>query len=234
MPSGVRQLVAGQLAEVFFFRQDLLKQFLTTPRHIQLYTSPRAFEQDGGSAGGDYNPGRESIQLVLSRLFEGFFGETAGVCPFLHELGHMLDHFDVATGKMGKVEGLLPSLSPRDGPFFHPQARKLFLSGKRRELERYLARYQRTAKTSDPLPIGHPYVFQNNGEFIAGYFEMFFRNPNYFATQNEELYSAFMELLGYDPRKAWKQDFPFYIDQNRNFYSSGQQPWRPGLTIPND
>ena len=233
-PSGVRQLVAGQLAEVFFFRQDLLKQFLATPRHFQLYTSPRAFEQDGGSAGGDYNPGRESIQLVLSRLFEGFFGETPGVCPFLHELGHMLDHFDVATGRMGKVEGLLPGLSPRDGNFFNPQARRLFLSGKRLELERYLARYQRSANAGDPLPIGHPYVFQNNGEFLAGYFEMFFRNPNYFASQNEELYVAFVELFGYDPRKAWKQDFPFYIHQNRDFYLSGQRPWKPGLTIAND
>lgn len=202
MPRGVRQVVAGQVAEVFFFRRDFLEQFLATPRHIQLYTSSRAFEQDGGAAGGDYNPQRESIQLVLTRLFEGFFGETAGVCPFLHELGHMLDHFDVATGRMGKVEGLLPGLSPRDGVFFNAHARKLFISGKRRELERYLACFQRGAKASDLLPIGHPYVFQNDGEFIAGYFEMFFRNPNYFASQNQDLYSVFVELFGYDPRKA--------------------------------
>lgn len=234
MPSVIRQLVAGQLAEVFFVRRDILEQFLRTPRHFQLYASQRAFEGDGGAAGGDYNPGRQSIQLVVSRLFEGFFGETAGVCPLLHELGHMLDHFDVAAGKMGKVEGLLPSLSPRDGHYFNPQARKLFLAGKRLELERYLSFYQRKAKRDDPLPIGHPYVFQNDGEFIAGYFEMFFRNPNYFASQNETLYAAFVGVFGYDPRKAWKQDFPYYIDQNRDFYLSGSQPWKPGLTIPQE
>jgi hypothetical protein len=234
LPPGIRQVVAGQVAEVFFFQRDILEQFLASPRHFQLYTSSWAFQQDGGAAGGDYNPQRESIQLVYSRLFEGFFGETPGVCPLLHELGHMLDHFDIATGRMGRVEGLLPGLSPRDGAFFNPDARRLFLSGKRLELERYLARYQRSAKESDPLPIGHPYVFQNNGEFIAGYFEMFFRNPNYFAGQNQDLYAAFVELFGYDPRNAWKHDFPFYINQNREFYFSGQRPWKPGLTIPND
>src|SRR5689334_12838198 len=76
MPSGIREVVAGQVAEVFYFRREILEQFLATPRHFQLYTSPWAFQQDGGAAGGDYNPQRESIQLVYSRLFEGFFGET--------------------------------------------------------------------------------------------------------------------------------------------------------------
>ena len=188
MPPGIRQVLAGQIAEVFFYRRALLERFLAAPRHFQLYVNSTAFEQDGGVAGGDYDPQRESIQLVLRRVFEGFFGETAGVCPFLHELGHMLDHFEGATGRMGHTEGLLPGLSPRDGALFNPRARKLFISGKRLELKRYLARLQRTTKVNDPLPVGHPYVFQNDGEFIAGYFEMFFRNPNYFAIQNEELY----------------------------------------------
>ena len=234
MPPGIRQVLAGQIAEVFFQRRELLERVLAAPRHFQLYVDSAAFEQDGGVAGGDYNPQRESIQLVLRRVFEGFFGETAGVCPFLHEFGHMLDHFDAATGRMGHTEGLLPGLSPRDGAVFNPRARKLFISGKRLELERYLAQSQRTAKANDPLPVGHPYVFQNDGEFIAGYFEMFFRNPNYFAVQNEELYAAFVELFGYDPRNVWKQDFLFYINQNRDFYLSGERPGRPHLTIPND
>jgi hypothetical protein len=234
MPPSLRQVVAGQVAEVFFYRRELLERFLATPRHFQLYVSARAFEGDGGVAGGDYNPGRESVQLVLARVFEGFFGETAGVCPFLHEFGHMLDHFDAATGRMGHSEGLLPGLSPRDGTLFNPRARRLFILGKRLELERYLARYEGNANVNDPLPIGHPYVFQNDGEFIAGYFEMFFRNPNYFASQNQALYAAFVELFGYDPRKAWTQDFPFYLNQNREFYFSGQRPWTPHLTIPND
>jgi len=234
MPSGIQQVVAGQIAEVFFYRADFLERFLATPRHIQLYTTPKAFEQDGGSAGGDYDPQRKSIQLVVARLFEGFFGETAGVCPFLHEFGHMLDHFDAATGRMGRSEGLLPGLSPRDGSLFNLRARALFIKGKRLELERYLARYQSISKTDSVLPIGHPYVFQNDGEFIAGYFEMFFRNPNYFASQNQDLYTAFVELFGYDRRNAWKQDFPFYIEQNRSFYFSEQRPGPPHLTVPDD
>ncbi|HLO31183.1 MAG TPA: hypothetical protein VK249_18685 [Anaerolineales bacterium] len=234
MPSGIRQVVAGHIAEVFSYRTDILERFLAAPRHIQLYASARAFEEDGGVAGGDYNPQRESIQLVLRRLFEGFFGETPGVCPLLHELGHMLDDFDAATGGMGRSAGLLPGLSPRDGNLFNSRARSLFISGKRLELERYLARYRGTAKATDPFPIGHPYVFQTDGEFSAGYFEMFFRNPNYFAAQNPDLYAAFVELFGYDPRRAWKKDFQFYIDQNRDFYLSGQRPWTPHLNIPHD
>ena len=234
MPTCVRHIVAGHIAEVFFYKQNILERFLSNPRHFQLYATPRAFEQDGGVSGGDYNPGRGSIQLVLSRLFEGFNGETAGVCPFLHELGHMLDHFDVGSGRMGQVEGLLPGVSPRDGEAFNPLARKLFIAGKSLELERYLILYQGNFKRGDPLPIGHPYVFQNDGEFIAGYLEMFFRNPNYFEASNPDLYSAFVELFGYDPRGAWKQDFPHYVNQNREFYLSGRKPGKPNLTIPRD
>ena len=232
--SGIRYLVAGQIAEVFFHRPDLCERFFATPRHFQLYATARAFAKDGGVAGGDYNPARESIQLVVTRLFEGFFGPTAGVSPFLHEFGHMLDHFEAGTGAMGRPQGLLPGLSPTDGALFRPRARELFIAGKRLEMERYLARYHGTARPTDPLPIGHPYVFQNDGEFIAGYLEMFFRNPNYFAAQNQDLYIAFVELFGCDPRPAWPQDFPFYVDQNRNFYLSGQRPWTPHLSVPDD
>ena len=70
-------------------------------------------------------------------------------------------------------------------------------------------------------------------EFAAGYFEMFFRNPNYFAAQNPDLYQGYVELFNYDPRRAWKEDFPFYVTENRNFYLvSGQRPWTPNLTVP--
>jgi hypothetical protein len=231
-PGGVAELVAGQIAEVFYHRPAVLERFLAAPRHFQLYTNPEAFRRDGGFAGGIYNPQRESIQLVLARLFEGFFGETAGVCPFLHEFGHMLDHFDAGAGNIGRATGLLPGLSPQDGLLYRPAARRLFVSGKRLELERYLALRREAARTGSPLPIGHPYVFQNDGEFIAGYLEMFFRNPHYFAAQNYDLYQAFVELFGYDPREAWEEDFPFYVDQNRKFYLSGQQPAPPNLTIP--
>ena len=234
MPSGIRILVAGHIAEIFFRRRDILERFFATPRHIRLYTNPRAFEQDGGVGGGDYNPPRQSLQIPMVRLLEGFFGETAGVCPFLHEFGHMLDFFDAGSGKMGQSKGLLPGLSRKDGKIFTPNARKLFISGKRLELDRYLTRYQGSTKATDILPIGHPYVFQNDSEFLAGYLEMFFRNPNYFATQNQDLHAAFVELFGYDPRNAWKEDFPFYVNENRKFYLGGTMPSAPHLTIPKD
>lgn len=233
-PMGIRYLLAGQIAEVLFRQLELYQSFFATPRHFQLYVTSRAFAQDGGVAGGDYNPQRESMQLVVARLFEGFFGPMAGVCPFLHELGHMLDHFDAGAGKMGITEGLLPGMSPRDGVLFNPRARSLFIVGKRLEMERYLAIYRGSATQTDPLPIGHPYVFQNDGEFIAGYLEMFFRNPNYFAAQNQDLYLSFVEIFQCDPRNAWQQDFPFYINENRNFYLSGQKPWKPNISVPND
>ena len=233
LPRGAAHLVAGHLAEIFFYRRDILERFLSAPRHIWLYATPWAFERDGGQAGGTYHSDRETLQLVLARLFEGFYRETPGVAPFLHEFGHMLDFFDAGQGRMGRSYGLLPGLSPQDGAVYTPSARKLFLKGKRLELERYLARYRAQAKAGDPLPIGHPYVFQNDTEFAAGYFEMFFRNPNYFAAQNPDLYQAYVELFGYDPRRAWKEDFPFYVNENRNFYlTSGQRPWTPNLTVP--
>jgi hypothetical protein len=230
MPSAVRFLVAGHIAEIFFFRQDLLNRFFITPRHFQIYTTPEAFQQDGGIMGGCYNPQRESIQIVMARLFEGFNAAAPGVCPFLHEFGHMLDHFDASKGKMGRSVGLYPGLRISDGDIYHPRARELFLKGKRIERDRYLARH--TGDSSQPMPIGHPYVFQNDGEFLAGYLEMFFRNPHYFADQNPDLFEAYTELFGYDTRHAWMSDFPHYINANRSFYESGQAPPSSGLKIP--
>jgi hypothetical protein len=232
LPRDSRAIVAGHLAELFFYRRDILDRLLSTPRCFRLYPTAHAFEQDGGVAGGDFNPADECIQLVLSRLYEGFSGATPGVAPFLHEFGHMLDFFDAATSHIGHSAGLLPGLRPTDGAIYTPEARRQFLRGKRLELERYVRRYHGHAAPSEPLPIGHPYVFQNDTEFIAGYLEMFFRNPHYFAAQNPVLYDGFMQLFRQDPRQAWAADFPFYVEENRNFYLSGQRPWQPGLSVP--
>jgi hypothetical protein len=222
--------VAGHIAELFFYRQDILDALLRTPRHIWFYTTPEAFAKDGGIAAGCFNPQRGCLQLVLSRLYEGFNAKTPGVLPFLHEFGHLLDHADVGHSGPGAATGLYPGLRPADGPIYSPQARDLFLQGKRLELERYL-RLCDGAPPTDPLPIGHPYVFQNDGEFAAGYLEMFFRNPHYFAAQNPTLYEGYQRLFQQDPRQFWPQDFPFYVQQNRSFYQSGQRPARPGLTV---
>jgi hypothetical protein len=233
LPADSRAIVAGHLAEIFFYRRDILDRFLGTPRGFRLYATSQAFKADGGVAGGDFSPEKECIQLLLSRLYEGFSGPTPGVAPFLHEFGHMLDFFDAGSAGMGRSEGLLPGLSPSDGAIYTPEARRLFLKGKRLELERYLRHHDTlTIPPGEPPPIGHPYVFQNDTEFIAGYLEMFFRNPHAFAEQNPDLYEGFMELFRQDPRRAWAADFSYYIDENRRFYASGQRAWAPGLSVP--
>jgi hypothetical protein len=228
----IAYLIGGHLAELFYFRTDMVEQLLRATCRVRLYISQKAFAADGGMAGGCYNPRMSSVQLVLSRLFEGFSDKTPGVFPFLHEFGHLLDFFDAGTALSTMTSsGFLPGMRPTDGELYSAAARNWFIEGKRVELERYslLCKGQRNLA---PLPIGHPYVFQNDTEFIAGYLEMFFRNPNYFAEQNEILFKGFSTVFKQDPRAYWKQDFPFYVEQNRGFYLSGQRPPQPGITIP--
>jgi hypothetical protein len=233
--SDIARTIAAHLAETFFFRRDILERFLKKPKRVRLYKSAESFAKDGGVGGGCYQPKRIRIQLVASRLTEGFGGETPGVAPFLHELGHMLDHFNPRTGgTRQRCDGLLPGLHPNDGEVFTPNASELFIEGKRIEHERYLRWKEQTTQIKEQklMPIGHPYVFQNDGEFCAGYFEMFFRNPNYFAKQNETLFRAYVELFKWDPCQAWQKDFAYYVEQNRAFYLSGQPLWETRLTIP--
>jgi len=243
VPADVRALVAGQLVELFFYRPDLLAALLARPRHIWLYTSPRAFAQGGGVAGGDYDPATERLQLVLARLYEGYFADLPGVSPFIHELGHLLDCAELDPDAVtpsrrqrsrrhrGEVgSGLLPGLRHADGALFLPEARRRFLAGKRLEAQRY--RRCRAGDDADP-PIGHPYVFQTDGEFLAGHLELFLRTPHYFALRNPTLYSAFSLVFGQDPRQARASDFAFYVQENQRAYAPGHgQLDALGLTLP--
>jgi hypothetical protein len=234
LPPSARWLVAGHIVEILGQRRDILDAFLAEPRHIRLYTAPAAFADDGGVAGGDYDPAHERIQLGLSRLFEGFAGPMPGVAPFVHELGHMLDAFDPASGHMGLGRGLLPGLSASDGPLFDAEARRLFVAGKALEAQRYAARV-RGGASAEPLPLGHPYVFQNDGEFIAGYLELYFRTPNRFFQLNSQLAAAFAQLLRRDPRPTWPEDFAFYVTENEAAYSRGRgAPAPAGISVPRE
>lgn len=237
LPASARWIVAGHLVEVLGQRPDILAAFLGAPRHLRLYTSARAFADDGGIAGGDYDPTRERIQLGLERVFEGFGGARPGVAPFLHELGHMLDAYDVESGTMSRGRGLLPGLDPRDGALFTPEARRRFVSGKALEARRYAVLVARTGASPGlvpdaELPLGHPYVFQNDGEFLAGYLELFFRTPNRFGTLNPELFGGFAALLRQDPRPAWPVDFAYYVDANRAAYRGGSAIAPAGISLP--
>lgn len=235
-------LVAGHIVEVFFYRPDILDRLLRTGVHIHLYTDAAAYKADGGVAGGCYDTQQGCIKLVVSRLFEGFNQPAPGVAPFLHEFGHLLDFFDAAHLKQStKSFGWMPGMRQSDDRFppegadiFTPEARSAFVKGKRIEMQRYdkLAAGEQVDEAA--FPLGHPYVFQNNGEFLAGYLEMFFRNPHAFAAQNPDLYAAFSVLLKQDPCQYWEADFPFYVEQNRTFYRSGQRPAPHGLSLEND
>lgn len=223
--------VACHIAEIFFYRQDILEKLMSALLRIWLYGSQSDFKRDGGAAGGNFSLEKGGIQLVLSRLFEGFKDKTPGVAPFLHEFGHLLDHFDVKQGRLTGSHGTLPGMRPDEGNIYVPKARELFLKGKALEMERYTYLQEHDYSDDVSLPIGHPYVFQNDTEFIAGYFEMFFRNPHYFAQQNPDLYESFVLTFGQDPRKVWAADFPFYIEQNQGFYKGEKRPPQHGLSI---
>lgn len=232
LPPDAAALVAGQIVEVFFFRPDLLDRLLEAPARIWLYATRAAFQVHGGVGGGCYDPSCGAVRLELARVYEGFYSPRPGVAPLLHELGHLLDCFDPVRCVQGRATGLYPGMRPGDGVFETPEARAAFLRGKRLELERYRRRRDGRAAPGEPLPIGHPYVFQNDGEFLAGYLELFFRSPHAFAERNPDLHAGYAAWLGQDPRRVWDSDFSFYLDENRRFYlESGERPWPPGLTV---
>lgn len=220
-------IVAGHLAELYFYRRDILDQVLAVSPRIWLYTTPNAFKLGGGVAGGNYSHKLRGIQLVLSRLYEGFYGRAPGVAPFLHEFGHLLDFF--GAGKNTGI-GLPPGLRKGE-PAYFANAHQYFRQGKQIELDRYRRCCEGRWQAGDPIPTGHPYLFQNDSEFLAGYLEMFFRNPHYFSQNNPALYKGFAGLFQQDPRRVWEQDFPYYIQSNRDTYMSGNRPQQPRLSI---
>lgn len=234
-PADVLYLAAGQIVEVLFYRPDLLACLFWTPRHFWLYATPDVYKRDGGVAGGCYHPGHGAVMMLLARLYEPFYTPRPGGAPFVHEFGHMLDYFDPRRGALPASTGLLPGMRPSDGAIFTPQARVNFLEGKRLEMQRYMRYVEGNAVPGEPHPVGHPYVIQNDTEFIAGYLEMFFRNPNFFAAQNRPLFEGFAAVLRQDPRRAWPEDFPVYVADNRKAYQEGvQHRFRMGLTLPTE
>ncbi len=230
VPEGVRLIVAGHILEVLFFKPEMLARFFKDRRSFWVYPTLKAFREGGGSGGGNYHPVLRCIRLYMQRFFEGFYGSMPGQAPFLHEFGHMLEHFNSRRGMMLLGTRLLPGMLESDGSLYNPEARTLFLEGKRIEKERYQAWNLSAGAGGGQMPLGNPYVFQSDGEFIAGYFEMFFRNPHTFADKNITLYRAFERLFGWDPRQAWEQDFDAYVRSNRLVYESGKPLKAAGLT----
>jgi hypothetical protein len=208
----IRFLIACHLTEIFYGSPEILDWLLRVKCRFLFYKTQKAYADAGGVGGGCYRPDKNAIQMLLSRLFEGYSEKEPGVAPLLHELGHMLDH---SSGALG----LLPRMNARQKVIFDADMRDLFTRGKQIEAGRYELLRLGKAHRGMPVPIGGPYTLSNNGEFIAGYVEMFFRNPHYFEKNNATLYEAFRRVFNIDPRAFWKRDFQRYINENRDAYA---------------
>ncbi len=227
LPEGVRVLVAGQLLEMYYYRPDLLQYVISRRRSFWIYPTAKSYQYSGGKGGGEYHPVLRAVRIGMQRLFEGYYAPLPGASPLLHELGHLLESLN---GKWwySAGSGLLPGLM--EGAFFNPEAFSLFKAGKAVEAERYKNCQQGQAPDEDAQPLGSPYLFQNDHEFIAGYLEMFFRNPHAFARRNVMLYRAFERIFGWDPRDALSQDYQGYLAANQKEYARGRITTRPGLS----
>lgn len=227
LPDGVGVIIAGHLLEVYFFRPEFLELVLSKRRSFWIYPTLAAYKKAGGSGGGDYHPVLRCIRMPMARLLEGFYGSEPGTTPFLHELGHLLESLNTSWW-WPRGNGLLPGL--QDDEYLDTEAQALFLAGKNLEAERYRLWQKSPLQTSIPQPVGSTYLFQNDHEFIAGYLEMFFRNPHHFARQNITLYRAFERLIGWNPRQVRQKDFASYIEANQKEYAEGSISRQHGLT----
>ena len=226
-----RWIAGGYMAEALWGRRDLLRRLLARPRVINLYTSEIALEQYGGKGSGPSARGG-SIDLPLAALYIGFYTEMPGVAPFLASLGRMLDQCDGRSGESVAASGVPLGMNRQDGPLRNARARELFLSGKRLEKVRYERFRTGSARLGDPMPVGEPRLFAKDSEFLAGYLELFFRTPHYLAAQNETLFSAFALWLHQDPRRHWRRDCAFYVDQSRATYTAPLNLPPCGLWVP--
>ena len=217
IPLSARALIAGQLLMCFFYRNDVITTLLGTKPKFDLFLTIADYARSGGVGGGCYDLHAHRIMLHLPRLYEGFFDAIPGVCPLLHEMGHMLDGTSMRQMMYSECRGEFPSMTPSQ--------RSTFAAAKAAEYACYMAHYHGRAPTDGRIPLGHPYVFQTDGEFIAGYWEMYWRNPHTMATQCPALFAALSDYTQSDPRQSMPTDYMGYVDGNRAFYRSGERPW---------
>lgn len=217
LPLSARALIAGQILMCFFYRPDVITMLLSTSPTFDVFARSADYARSGGVGGGCYAVRPHQIMLHLPRLYEGFFQQPPGVCPLLHEFGHMLDGTSMRLLQYAECRGELPGMSSSQ---LH-----LFATAKAAEHACYLAHYHGRAPADGSHPLGHPYVFQTDGEFLAGYWEMFWRNPHSMADTCPALFAAWCDYTQCDPRAALAHDYMGYVDGNRAFYRSGERPW---------
>ncbi len=216
-PLIMRVMVIGQILSCFWGRPEIIDALQGTKPHIALYSDRLAYERAGGVGGGCYLPLDHRIMLEANRLFEGFYTPIPNVSPFLHEFGHMLDGTHMRLNHLPHCHGRMPMMRNVDI--------SLWQKAKNNEFQCYLAWYHQRPPSNGHMPLGHPYVFQNDGEFLAGHWEMFWRNPHAMNQQSPHLFEAFKSYVNQDPRVSLAHDYMGYVEGNRAFYQSGQQPW---------
>ena len=111
-PHGLRAVIVGHIVSCFVQRPDILTALLQTRPIFALFRDQRAYESAGGVSGGCYVEQTHTIMLVASRLFEGYWQPIPGVCPLLHEFGHMLDGTHRRYNRLPACTGELPLLQP--------------------------------------------------------------------------------------------------------------------------
>ena len=213
----MRALIAGQLLLCFWQRPDVLELVVASQPKFALYTDATSYARAGGVGGGCYVVEAHQILLQVERLYEGFFTPIPDVCPLLHELGHLLDGTAMRVQKSGVCRGELPGMTASELAEFG--------AGKRAEYRCYQAWYHGRPPQDGQMPLGHPYVFQTDGEFLAGHWEMFWRNPHSMATTSPQLFAALCRYTRQDPRQFVTTDYLGYVRGNREFYQSGERPW---------
>lgn len=221
---GLRALVIGQIVSCFVQRPEIATALAQTRPTFALYCDQAHYERDGGVSGGCYVDQTHTVLLVGARLFEGYTEPTPGVSPLLHEFGHMLDGTHRRSTGLPYCVGRFPLLDTQQNTDWD--------AAKRHEVQRY-RRYCQAPHGCDDPPLGHPYVFQTDGEFVAGYWEMFWRNPHAFAAHSPTLYAVLMQYVADDPRR-YTTDFMGYVRGNQAFYAQKEPAWPSAIRLAGD
>lgn len=216
-PLIVRAIILAQIVSCFWCRAEIVDALCRTRPRFAIFAHRQQYEQAGGVGGGCYIPDEHCIMLEVNRLFEGFYTPHPNVSPFLHEFGHMLDGTHMRLNQLPHCQGRLPLM--------YDDEMNAWQRAKQLEVQCYTAWYHRRPPASGQMPLGHPYVFQNDGEFLAGHWEMFWRNPHAMAQRTPHLFAAFERYTNQDPRTWLSHDYTGYVEGNTAFYRSGQQPW---------
>lgn len=223
-PFALRALVIGQIVSCFVSRPALAEHIAASLPTFGLCSDQRTYEAAGGISGGCYDPTQHRLLLVADRLFEGHTTPNPGVSPLLHEFGHMLDGVQRFILRLPHCVGLLPGMDAALTADWH--------AAKADEVTRY-RRYAADPQAASTYPLGHPYVFQTDGEFVAGYWELFWRNPHAFAAHTPLLYGVLVQYVGHDPR-TYTTDFVGYVTGNRAFYTQKKPAWHSAIRLVNE